>query len=316
MELPAAALGGLAALAAAIGGGFAWFFRQPTQILKDQRDTIDRQRAELKLAEAERDGLERRVLDAEREVAKLRRRVEDFREAADALVSDDAESRRFWNGFHDGIAVSSKRDGGTIIWVNLYLCRLLGYSRDELLAMGWLGLIHPDDERRARRAEASAHDGSVVGFVARYRRHASAGGGWRRLRWDCIRYTERGLSVCRLTDEGVMYDPLRVLVAEDDPQLRMALQSELELAGMTVVAAVATGEQAVDQALSLCPDVVLMDLAMPGIGGVEAAKRIAATCPTARVVVLTGTDAAALPGVLTLTKPVNRETLLAALAAK
>lgn len=315
MELPAPLLSGIIAGATAVGGAIAWLLRQPGSILREQREVIDRERAERRAAEQVAKECRERLQVAEREVAKLRRRQEDFRQAADVLVSDDVESRRFWNGFHDGIAVTSQRDGGTIIFVNLYLCRLLGYSRDEMLSMDWTAVIHPQDLRRAQRAEAGAHDHAVVGFVARYKRHDSAGGGWRRLRWDCKRYDEDGLSVCRITDEGLVFDPLRVLVAEDDPQLRMALQADLEVGGMTVVATAATGEHAVAQALALRPDVVLMDLSMPGIGGAEAARRIASSWPEASIVVLTGsTEAEPLPGVATLTKPVDRETLLAALA--
>lgn len=312
MEISAAILIPAAVAAAGVA---AWLLRQPGEDFLGTRALAAREKAGREKAEAERDGLTGQLREVRHEVVRLLRRVEDYSQAADVLTADDAASRRFFNGFDTGIAVSSKRDGGTILWVNRYVAERMGYARDELLALGWSKLIHPDDLKHAVRAEASAHDGSVVGFVARYRRHESVGGGWIRWRWDCRPYNERGLSACRLTEVGIIVDPMTILVAEDDAQLRKLLQLELEAAGMTVTT-VPSGELAVAEALALRPAVVLMDLVMPGIGGAEAARRIVAAWPEARIVVLTGSSGAELPPgcVAVLTKPVDRETLLSGLA--
>lgn len=56
---------------------------------------------------------------------------------------------------------------------------------------------------------------------------------------------------------------------------------------MEVVGAAADGEEAIDLALSTTPDVVLMDLSMPGIGGIEATRRIVEAQPDIRVMMLT-----------------------------
>src|SRR5262245_401875 len=80
---------------------------------------------------------------------------------------------------------------------------------------------------------------------------------------------------------------MRVLIADDHILVREALRSLLEVHDVTVVGLAATGDEAVQMAKELLPDVVLMDLAMPGMGGLEATRLISAQLPGVRVVVLT-----------------------------
>jgi len=81
------------------------------------------------------------------------------------------------------------------------------------------------------------------------------------------------------------------VVADDHPVFRDGLQQTLDdEADITVVAAVADGGAAVDAALADEADVVLMDLRMPGVGGIEATTRIVAAQPATAVVVLTMSD--------------------------
>jgi len=85
-----------------------------------------------------------------------------------------------------------------------------------------------------------------------------------------------------------MDDTIRIIVADDHSILRSGLAALLDLEhDMHVVAEVGTGEEAVERAAALRPDVVIMDLDMPGIGGLEATRRIAALENAARVLVLT-----------------------------
>jgi AmiR/NasT family two-component response regulator len=80
-----------------------------------------------------------------------------------------------------------------------------------------------------------------------------------------------------------------VLIAEDEPAVARVIESFLENMGYTVIGKANNGLQAVEMTQSLQPDVVLMDIKMPGIDGLEATQQIQETCPTP-VVVLTSTD--------------------------
>ena len=85
--------------------------------------------------------------------------------------------------------------------------------------------------------------------------------------------------------------PVRVVIADDHPVFRDGLQVTLDdEADIAVLAAVADGDAAINEALRGEADVVLMDLRMPGVGGIEATARIAAERPATAVVVLTMSD--------------------------
>jgi class 3 adenylate cyclase len=82
--------------------------------------------------------------------------------------------------------------------------------------------------------------------------------------------------------------PIKVLIADDHAVVRNGLKMLLELEDDIVVAGeAADGRQAVDEASRICPDVVLMDLTMPELGGIEATSLLRESCPSAKVLVLT-----------------------------
>ena len=86
-------------------------------------------------------------------------------------------------------------------------------------------------------------------------------------------------------------EPIRVLVADDHPMFRYGLRSVLGSDARTeLVGEAGTGEEAVARATELGPDVVLMDLTMPGLNGVEATKQILAQRPEVAILVLTMFD--------------------------
>ena len=80
---------------------------------------------------------------------------------------------------------------------------------------------------------------------------------------------------------------LRVVVADDHPVFRSGLRMLLEDLGVEVVAEAADGRAAVALAVEHRPDVVLMDLQMPELSGLEATRQLAAQAPAVRVLVLT-----------------------------
>jgi len=83
---------------------------------------------------------------------------------------------------------------------------------------------------------------------------------------------------------------MRLLIADDHALFRSSLRALLEARGHEVVGEAGSGQQVIELASQLAPDVVLMDLSMPGMGGIEATRQLVAAQPGARVVVLTGSD--------------------------
>ncbi|AEI46264.1 two component LuxR family transcriptional regulator [Paenibacillus mucilaginosus KNP414] len=85
-----------------------------------------------------------------------------------------------------------------------------------------------------------------------------------------------------------MMEKLRILIADDHPLFRYGIGMLLATTGdLEVVGEAATGEEAVEMAAALQPDVILMDIRMPGWNGIEATRRIARRDGKAQILILT-----------------------------
>jgi DNA-binding NarL/FixJ family response regulator len=85
-----------------------------------------------------------------------------------------------------------------------------------------------------------------------------------------------------------MEDTVRVLIAEDHPLFREGMRGRLDrVADVAVVGEAASGDEAVELAHKLEPDVILMDIKMPGLNGIEATREIQQASPQIGVLVLT-----------------------------
>jgi DNA-binding NarL/FixJ family response regulator len=88
----------------------------------------------------------------------------------------------------------------------------------------------------------------------------------------------------------VSNNPLRLLIVDDHPAFRVGLRQLLESSDyfeVEVVGEAENGEEALELAIELAPDVIVMDLQMPGLGGIEATRRVVTAAPHVRVLVLT-----------------------------
>ena len=85
-------------------------------------------------------------------------------------------------------------------------------------------------------------------------------------------------------------EEVRVLIVDDHDLFRTGLRNLLEEEGVQIVGEAAGGQEALDIVRELAPDVVVMDLNMPGMGGVEATRHISSIAPLTRVLMLTISD--------------------------
>ena len=91
-----------------------------------------------------------------------------------------------------------------------------------------------------------------------------------------------------MTDSSSSSDaPIRLLLADDHTMLRESLRRSMEAEGLDVVGEARDGEEAVQLAEELSPDVVLMDVSMPVLDGVEATRLVRERAPDVQVVMLT-----------------------------
>ena len=84
--------------------------------------------------------------------------------------------------------------------------------------------------------------------------------------------------------------PITVVVVDDEHLIRSALAQALSNSGIELVGEAATGEDAIEIVVDVRPDVVLMDLRLPGVSGVRAIEQLGLLAPASRVLVLTRSE--------------------------
>jgi two-component system response regulator NreC len=84
--------------------------------------------------------------------------------------------------------------------------------------------------------------------------------------------------------------PIRVLIADNHVIVRQALKAYLERGGIQVIGEASDGQEAVNVATKLLPDVAILDIGMPILNGIEAAREISKSLPKAKTVLLTRHD--------------------------
>jgi DNA-binding NarL/FixJ family response regulator len=94
--------------------------------------------------------------------------------------------------------------------------------------------------------------------------------------------------------QGTTQAPPRVIVADDDPMARRALRDGLMQRGLTVIAAVADGAEAVRLCVHYRPEVAIVDMMMPGLDGVAMTRQLAETAPEVGVLLITRSEDAEL----------------------
>lgn len=85
--------------------------------------------------------------------------------------------------------------------------------------------------------------------------------------------------------------PIRVMVVDDHPLVRSAVAKAIAGDGMVVVAEASTAEEALVLAPQVAPDILLLDIALPGMSGVELVRELAPRLPNTRIVMLTMSSA-------------------------
>lgn len=100
-------------------------------------------------------------------------------------IDDYASLADLFDLLADPLVFSAPTNDGKLLWVNKAFCTALGRTREEILALGWQKLIHPDDVGKTSFAESAAWSDRVWGFVNRY---VHADGSMVLLKWYCPAY--------------------------------------------------------------------------------------------------------------------------------
>jgi PAS domain S-box-containing protein len=231
------------------------------------------------------------------------------------------------------IGIIETNTAGDCIYVNPHWCKLSGTSADDALGRGWLEAIHHDDRAAIQRQWFAAADLRQE-FHLQFRFQTPEGKstpvqGIVKVRTDHRNEVVGYLGVVHTAGEvpGRAEPPcpareIRVLLADDHHILREGLARLLrERPGIRIVGEAGDGRQAVELALRERPDVVLMDVSMPELDGIEATRQIKSALPGVRIIGLSmyesqemGTAMRDAGAVAYLSKAGSPDALLAAMS--
>ena len=93
-----------------------------------------------------------------------------------------------------------------------------------------------------------------------------------------------------MSDSAVLASQIRVMLVDDHPVVRDGIRAMLESAGFEVAGEASDGHEAAELACALEPDVILMDVRMPGVDGLEATRQLKAAVPETAVIIVTSFD--------------------------
>ncbi len=79
-------------------------------------------------------------------------------------------------------------------------------------------------------------------------------------------------------------DHVEIVIADDEPDIRLLLRLQMRQHGVAVVGEAADGREAIDLCVERAPDVVILDLLMPGMNGFEAIPELQAQCPDVAII--------------------------------
>jgi DNA-binding NarL/FixJ family response regulator len=96
------------------------------------------------------------------------------------------------------------------------------------------------------------------------------------------------LGYCKVSTRGNHLKELQILVADDNEFVRRAIRSVLQIeTDFKIICEARHGVEAIEKSAKLLPAIVLMDISMPGIGGLEAARQVLEVAPNAEIILLT-----------------------------
>jgi NarL family two-component system response regulator LiaR len=102
---------------------------------------------------------------------------------------------------------------------------------------------------------------------------------------------DAGVPSAQIGDRAALEsEPVTVVLVDDEELIRIALTQSLSAGGLNIVGEARTGEEGLALVVKIRPDVVLIDLQLPGISGVETIRQLSLLAPTSRLLVLTATD--------------------------